>query len=158
VNKVKKTNFFKPLLIVFLLYPITLSAQCGISVDKPMNFGLFNPIESEIKSSVVFLKVSCSGEDISNYKIIFSRGKGRSISPRYMLGKSNKLGYNLYIDAARTIIWGNGRNGSSPLYGTGPCTELKPCTHVVYGKLTGSNAKLNAGEYQDTVRILLQYE
>lgn len=40
-----------------------------------------------------------------------------SFSSRYMLSGANRLYYNMYTDAARTVVWGDGTAGSSTVNG-----------------------------------------
>jgi len=110
-------------------------------------------------SSIAYIRVACSDDTpIGRYKIALTRGKGRSFFPRFMKSDKSRVAYNLYIDPGRSIIWGNGRKGSV-LQGVGPCTELAPCTHVIYGKANIlSKQKIKSGEFQDRVRVVLYHD
>jgi len=145
-------------LLSMLFYVPALFANCGLVVERAMNFGLYNVAQKNPLHSVLFLKVTCAQGNVGHYKIALSRGKGRSYTPRRMRGEQGAIYYNLYLDPARSVVWGNGRRGTVLVEGNGPCTDLKPCRHVIYGKVTGSSNKLSAEHYVDTIRAVLFYD
>jgi spore coat protein U-like protein len=70
-----------------------------------------------------------------------------------MLNGANTLNYNLYMDAARTVVWGDKSSGTSNY--TALLAAL-PVTLSVYGRIPArQNAK--AGNFADTVVITLLF-
>jgi len=92
--------------------------------------------------------VSC---DISSpYTISLSTGAGTYAS-RTMTGSSGTLVYNLYVDATRLSIWGDGSPGTGTVGGT-----ANTASHTVYGRIP---ARQNApvGSYTDTIIVTLTF-
>lgn len=70
-----------------------------------------------------------------------------------MLKGSEPLNYNLYLDSARTTIWGNGTSGTSFIT-TSPAVANNDLT--VYGRtLLGQN--VSAGIYSDSVTVTVEW-
>lgn len=93
------------------------------------------------------------------YTVALSRGFGGSYSPRKMSGGRGSLGYNLYLDAARVTIWGDGSGGTLPLRGTmllSPTSPAQQVIHNIYG-LIPALQDVYAGTYTDTITITLTY-
>jgi spore coat protein U-like protein len=63
---------------------------------------------------------------------------------------SLRLGYNLYLDALRSSIWGNGTSGTDHLSTTVPANGSVNVT--IYGRIS---AKQDAriGAYSDTITV-----
>ena len=64
------------------------------------------------------------------------------------------LTYNLYMDAARQIVWGNGANGTS--HYTAASSLLSDVTVTVYGRIA-THQDADVGVYSDTVVVTLNY-
>ena len=84
-----------------------------------------------------------------------------SYSPRQMAFGSARLNYNLYRDAARTLIWGNGLSGTSvatasftvgPGVGNGTRTAQLP----VYGRVPPQQV-VGMGAYSDTIVVTVTF-
>lgn len=82
---------------------------CSVSTS-PFNFGNYNPIDPGALDATGTLSVTCSSpvlEVAFSYEVQFGSGGGDQIN-REMTGGPWSLAYNLYTNAARTIIWGDG--------------------------------------------------
>ena len=80
-------------------------------------------------------------------------GSSGSYGARSMLNGANTLSYNLYLDAARTQVWGDESNGTSNF---SALLNQLPVTLSVYGRIPArQNAK--AGNYTDTVVITILF-
>jgi spore coat protein U-like protein len=82
-------------------------------------------------------------------------GNSNSFSPRSMTGQIGQLAYNLYLDAARTSVWGDGGGGSSYYQNGGPPTDTDVRVPV-YGRIPGGQS-VAPGTYSDTILISLDY-
>jgi spore coat protein U-like protein len=87
--------------------------------------------------------------------IELSAGGAASFSPRAMAGAGSSLSYNLYLNAARTTIWGDGTGGTSRY---GPVTPVSGVgvTVPVYGRApAGQNVPI--GTYADTIVVTVLF-
>jgi spore coat protein U-like protein len=75
-------------------------------------------------------------------------GSAGAFSPRTMLRSGEPLNYNLYLDAARTQVWGNGTSGTSTHSNSN--FALFPVVVPIYARIfAGQN--VTVGSYSDTV-------
>lgn len=72
-----------------------------------------------------------------------------------MSGGRQALGYNLYMDAAGTEVWGDGTDGSHTYVVNWPPVD-KSVSVPIYGRLFG-NHSASAGSYQDDVSVVVSY-
>jgi spore coat protein U-like protein len=129
----------------------TVRANCAITATD-LNFGDYLPSAGDV-SVQSSLSVRCTNG--TPYTVSLNAGSttGGSITQRLMANGANRLQYNLYTDAARTTVWGDGTTGSRPA-GTG--SGLQPARAVdypVYGLLPDSATNQDApvGVYADVV-------
>jgi len=72
-----------------------------------------------------------------------------------MLKGSEALNYNLYLDAARTIIWGDGTAGTQTYFIKNP-TNNQDVTVPVYGRVpTGQS--VSKGTYSNTITVTINF-
>ncbi|AAU90451.1 MULTISPECIES: Csu type fimbrial protein [Methylococcus] len=138
--------------------------QCDIgNISVP--HAVYDPTDSNPNSSGVgTVGITCHLKNAKQtqqvqYTIALSRGSSGSYNPRRMSGGRGSLGYNLYLDAARVTIWGDGSGGTFPLRGTlllNPTTPVQQVIHNIYG-LIPPLQDVYAGTYTDTVTITLTY-
>ncbi len=109
------------------------------------------------------LNVSCTRT--TPYTVALSAGanaEGNDVTNRAMVatvgGTTERLGYQLYLDAARSNVWGDGSGtNSSVKTGTGAGLLLaQPQTLVVYGQVAGEQ-DVPPGNYTDTVTATVTY-
>ncbi|HEX5214088.1 MAG TPA: spore coat U domain-containing protein [Vicinamibacterales bacterium] len=89
-------------------------------------------------------------------EISFSTGLGGDYNPRTMTGTgTDRLEYNLYRDAARTQIWGDGTRGTSTLAGDVGASEVT-ATAIVYGRMpAGQN--VTGGAFFDVIVMTIDF-
>ena len=147
------------LLLTIAPLPAHAIAVCTVSALGPIV--TYDPNNSLATNGAGNVTVNCSLIGIISllvaYQIQFSTGSSNSFSPRTMNYLSNQLGYNLYTDAARSIVWGNGSPGTSVvsdgyLLGLGPVIRNYP----IYLQIPPSQF-VPAGVYNDTITITLVY-
>jgi spore coat protein U-like protein len=82
------------------------SAQtCSISTT-PVSFGVYDVFSSTPLNSTGSVNYQCTW--IVHQRTVFlSKGSAPTNNPRQMVSGANRLNYNLYLDAARTQIWGD---------------------------------------------------
>ncbi len=87
--------------------------------------------------------------------IALSQGGGTSYATRRMVKGIDQLFYNLYLDAGRTIIWGNGSAGTQAYIIKNPPNN-QDINVPIFGRVP---ALQNAGEgaYSDTITVTLMF-
>ncbi len=84
------------------------------------------------------------------YTIALSPGNG-SYAPRVMKSGVHSLTYNLYTDATRTTIWGDGTGGTGVVSGNAIIAN-----HTIYGRVpAGQN--VNVGSYSDSLIVTITF-
>jgi spore coat protein U-like protein len=83
--------------------------------------------------------------------VSLSRGSSGTYQPRQLRQGARAIGYNLYRDAARTQIWGDGTGGTFTVLG-----QRGNRTLVIYGRIFPGQPAA-AGSYADTVVATLNF-
>ena len=142
-----------------LLLPVSLvvnaAATCDMTVS-PLNFGNYNYLANDMQSSNGSIAVRCSGSsnELISYRIKITAGSSGDFSSRAMVSQGENLHYNIYLDPARTIVWGDGTGGSS--YLTGSCRTGNTCRYPVYATILSSNNGVIVGNYTDNIQYILE--
>lgn len=75
---------------------------------------------------------------------------------RYLANGTERLRYQLYQDAARSIVWGDGSNGGTRMsinFPVGGATQ----SYTVYARLFSVSPLPSAGIYTDTITVTVSY-
>src|SRR5687768_9685364 len=96
-----------------LLAASPAAEACNVSAS-PLSFGAIDPLEQRDTDSTGTITVTCPA--LTPYSISINTGSG-SFSERRMTDGSNTLRYQVYTDASRSVIWGDGTGGSTVLAG-----------------------------------------
>jgi spore coat protein U-like protein len=136
----------------------SLDANCLIDSAGDIAFGTYDPLggsDIDVSSNLV---TRCT--KTTPYAIALSAGGSGSFAPRKMDSagaNTDQLSYNLYTDAPRTIIWGDGTGGTSTQGGTGAgILAAAAVTRSIFGRLF-SGQDLSADTYSDTVTVTVSY-
>ncbi len=114
-----------------------------------VSFGSYNPLSPLPLDAVGTVSYDCPPPAAP--VITLSRGASPTYTPRQMTGL-DALQYNLYVDAARTLIWGDGTGGTSVVNGPSGVGM----TVSVYGRIFPlQNAA--AGPYSDVIFVTLNF-
>ncbi len=124
---------------------------CSFTTVVPVSFGAYDVFDTGAVDAAGSLGVTCPGAMPTDTIIItLSAGDAGTWAPRAMTGAgATDLAYNLYRDAARTIVWGDGTSGSSS-YGPVSAPLTGEHTVSVYGRVPALQ-DVQAGGYTDTV-------
>lgn len=128
---------------------------CTVASTVAVNFGTY--VGTQLDSTGL-LNINCGTGTVT----MITLGQGANPSgtstdaapDRQMASGANVLGYALYQDAARTVVWGNttGPTGTGlPYTGTGATDAI-----TVYGRIPTGTAPGN-GVYSDTVVVTVNY-
>jgi spore coat protein U-like protein len=149
-----------PALVVFALLVTSTPAsaqrmRCSITNAVGPSFGPYDTLSASPRDSAGFISFRCDGVGPSDMLVIeISRGRGHSFMPRRMSRRGEKLEYNLYLDAARTIIWGDGSRGTSR-YQVRP-VEGRAESVPIYGRIPARQTVV-PGSYSDHVMLTVNY-
>jgi len=130
---------------------------CSTSVTS-IAFGNYNTQSLSPTDTVGTVSVSCSSPDPANstMSIALSPGSSGNANARAMQAASHPLYYNLYTNAARTIIWGDDSGGGESVAASFPATSRSTVKLSIYGRIP---AQQNAwvGTYHDSVTVTVSY-
>jgi spore coat protein U-like protein len=87
------------------------AAECKIALVANVIFGNYDPVSGASADTVGQIGVKCAGATIVTIKL--GPGNGGGFWPRSMTSGADTLPYNLYQDAARTTVWGDGTSSTS---------------------------------------------
>jgi spore coat protein U-like protein len=129
--------------IVALAIPCIAAAECSLNVVD-VSFGSYDTFALAHTDITGTVSVSCDTE--TSLQVSLSAGLG-TFATRHMTNGPSNLLYNLYMDASRVSIWGDGSPGTSllSLSGTGG-------SYTVYGRIL-AHQNVSVGVYGDTVTV-----
>jgi spore coat protein U-like protein len=136
-----------------------LLANCNVNATS-VSFGAYNVFNPSPTDATGQVTVSCTGLVLSlsvSYQIQLSPGSSGSFAARTLVSGANLLSYNLYRDAARTSIWGDGSSGTSTVndgYSLGLFTVIR--NYNVYGRIPALQNAV-AGSYADSIIVTVNY-
>lgn len=125
--------------------------SCNISVTG-VNFGSYNVFGTSPVDSTGSVSFAC-GTSVRNITVTLSTGQSSTYNPRTMIKAGEALSYNLYRNAARTNIWGNGTSGTSQFSVGNPADNT---TLTIYGRIPAAQ-DVSAGSYADTVTATINF-
>ncbi len=144
-------------------------AGCSVS-SSGLSFGAYQPLtfSGQLISADVLstgtISITCSNMlSLGSYTLALgpsADGGGDRISTRYMANSSGgaNMAFNLYTDARRSVVWGNGGIGAQ-VSGSLPVVTLGSYTDnvTVYGKIPAGQNTLKAGSFSGSVTMTLTY-
>ena len=129
-------------------------------------FGVYDPTLSTPDDSNGSVRVTCfytgpGGADSTNYTVTLSTGSSGTFASRRLTAGASLLNYNLFRDAGRSQIWGNGTAGSSIVTGNikvgpGAGNNTRFVDHPVYGRIPAQQ-DADTGNYSDTILVTLTF-
>jgi spore coat protein U-like protein len=151
---------FCVLLGLLLGSPAMLHAASSCSLSSTgLSFGNFNLLDSAPRDSSSSLTVTCTGitGEIVSYSLAAALLPAYS-DTRIMANGSYSLRYNFFVDAARTVVFGDGTHGSA-LIGGGMTLSgsQNQAAHTIYARIEGHQNVAPPGSYVDTVVLTISY-
>jgi spore coat protein U-like protein len=148
------------ILCVLIILPDTANAarRCNIRITS-VNFGVYVPGSSMDVDANGEIRVRCRGNPApgqpNSYILRMDGGQTGNPASRAMLSGVVNLFYNLFSDAARFVIWGDGSAGTSPV--TQFISERRyNKTHTVYGRVfVGQDP--DVGGYADAPMVTIEF-
>jgi spore coat protein U-like protein len=140
---------------VMLLAPATGQAVCSVSASG-VAFGVYNPFAGGPQNATGTVTVNCS-QFFGAYSVALNGGLngGGGFSNRRMRAGPAPLGYQLYVDAGHTAVWGDGTGGSVTV-NSGTCFANCKTSYSVHGRIPARQA-VGPGTYGDTILVTVTF-
>jgi spore coat protein U-like protein len=124
--------------------------NCRINVT-PMSFGTYMPLTPTHVDVIGQFTIRCQAQSGTFVVAIGPGMSGNQLARILSAGAGNSLDYNLYRDAARTQIWGDGNPPSFVVTGVRP-NRGRPTVYnyPIYGRIFANQAP-NPGQYADSL-------
>lgn len=132
------------------------SQSCTFGVSA-MSFGQVDTLSGAQTNSTASMSVNCSGTPLARILICPNLGAGTggaTAAARQMLSGANILNYQLFSDAARSIVWGS---YSWPYPARAPALAMTLSilgtgsgSATIYGAVLGSQSTVAPGNYLST--------
>lgn len=131
-------------------------SSCSFVTVVGVSFGSYDTLSASPVDSTGSLTYNCQNVGPTDQITIdLSKGSASTYTPRRILSGANVLQFNLFRDAARTVIWGDNTGGSSH-YGPERPPDGTNVTVTVYGRIPGSQ-NVKAGSYADTIVATINF-
>ena len=135
------------------------AATCTISA-VPIAFGSYNPVTQAAVNTTATITTTCTSLLVAgSYSISIGSGQSGTPTARYLLSNSNRLNYQIYVNAARTQVAGDGTAGTATVSGSiTPLVGLLVVTRTdtLYATIPGGQLAA-PGTYSDTLILQLTY-
>lgn len=145
--------------MVLCTLPKFVSAACSVTT-LTLAFGNFSSFVSRPHDSVGNIAVTCTGTPGApvRYSLVLNPGSGGSFAQRGMrLASGATLNYNIYADAARSVVWGDGNSGTLVIADAYSLVGSRVTrNYPVYGRIFG-NQNLPPGFYTDSILVTLSF-
>jgi spore coat protein U-like protein len=127
---------------------ITLQNDCTITFND-INHGTVPSLAADRDADSVGDNITCSFAD--SYTIALNVGTGGgTYATRTLANGPNTLNFNVYSDAARTTIWGDGSGGSAVLTKTSTGGGVADAIDV-HSRVFGGQTGKPEGTYSSTI-------
>ena len=140
-----------------LALPGMVEAVCQIQLSS-LKFGMYDSLGTSPLDSVGTLTYFCS-QPVPIVSITIDRGGAGNVRDRRMVksagGGSDGLFYNIYLDPARTTVWGDGTQGSHIWSTRTPAVRTR-IDVPIYGRIPGGQ-DISPGSYVDTLMVTINY-
>jgi spore coat protein U-like protein len=135
-------------------------ASCGLSATT-LAFGTYVPSSGSPSDFTATITLTCI---VSGTTPIPIHGTISLISPGARSGRqlgdgAHRLRYQLYLDPARTVLWGDAGDGDATAAISGVVGPTNPFRQVltVYGRILARQSDARVGNYGDQITVVLNY-
>jgi spore coat protein U-like protein len=138
--------------------------SCTIET-RPLSFGNYDPLAGTDVDAIGQIIYLCSNGNSGNassanatpkaIRIELDQGSSQSFEKREMVGPGERLGYNIYLDATRQTIWGNGTQGTEVYFDAHPPNKTA-VTVPAFGRIFRLQ-DVDAGSYADVIGVRILF-
>lgn len=134
----------------------TPAKACTISATG-VAFGAYNPRSGSADNGTGRIELACP-PSVRDPEVAIGTGSSGSYATRNMTSGATLLNYNLYTNAARTNVWGDGSGGTSTvtLNGGSVSQGVRRFSRTVYGRIPALQ-NVKAGSYNDTLIVTVTF-
>jgi spore coat protein U-like protein len=133
-------------LVVLHLGSLRAEAACAISTT-PVVFGTYSVLSATATTSTGTVTITCGND--TNVAIQLGTGASGTYVNRELRSGAERLFYNLFRNAAMTIVWGDGTAGTQQVVIVNPPNN-RPRDVTIYGRIPALQDAV-VGAYTDTV-------
>lgn len=141
-------------LVAVVGWSAAVTAHAGCFVDAgALAFGTYDVSDTQPRDSMLVLTVSCQEAQPRSVSVaIGPSSTSGQITPRQMAGGSmgDRLAYNLFVDAGRTQVWGDGTIANAVTLES--VTRETPRQLTVFGRVP-PRQNIGAGSYSDAITV-----
>lgn len=138
-----------PALALAVLATAPVAHACSVSATS-LVFGSIDPLLPMHTDSTAVLTVQCPTP--SDYSVSVTPGGG-TYAGRDMASGTGMLRYQLYVDASRLSVWGDGTGGTVMISGS---ADASGSTHTVYGRVP-HQPFARPGVYTDSLIVTVSF-
>ncbi len=131
--------------------PPASGPTCTVGAGGLIAFGAYDPFAPAPLDSVGTITLDCPIGQVATVSL--GTGQAGTFAPRALRGPGGAtLGYNLYLDALRTRVWGDGTGGTF----TGPFDSRKGKQVSIFARAFAGQ-DVPAGAYADTIVVTVEF-
>jgi spore coat protein U-like protein len=131
------------------------AATCSILNTSGVAFGAYDTFSTMPVDSTGLVSFRCTGVAQGDMlSIELGRGGTGTFLPRAMIYGRWRLEYNLFLDAARTVVWGDGTSGTS-VYSV-HTVEGQSVSVPIFGRAL-PRQNVAPGVYNDLIVLTMNY-
>ena len=134
--------------------PATAAMNCSITLS-PFSFGNYAAGNATPLDVTGQLGVRCTGS-AGVFIAKISAGASGTFAQRQMLFGPYRLGYNFYLNASRSVVWGDGTGGSQVGNGVKLLPGQQNFKLPIYGRVFPLQS-VGAGAYRDNVLVTIVF-
>ncbi len=129
---------------------------CTITVAG-VTFGAYDPQLAAPDDGAGTVDLACH-PSVQSPVVSMNAGAYGSMATRKMASGASRLDYNLYTTIARTIVWGDGSQGSATVTMTGGRVNsgVRRFSRTIYGRIP-TGQFVPAGTYGDTITVTVTF-
>ena len=126
-------------------------ALCTID-SSGLEFGVYDPLDPSPLDGTGGITYTCSAHIV--VAIVMTPGSSGT-AERTMTGGADTLAYNLYLDSARTKVWGDGTLGTATYVDLNPPIDSTVGVPV-YGRIPARQS-VSEGRYTDNLTVVMVF-
>jgi len=140
------------------------AVDCTVSTTG-VAFGIYDPLGAAPSDSTGNVTIVCNylsgGAAQIAYSVALSTGSSGTYVRRQLQAGTTALNYNLFIDSARSAVWGDGSTGTSVASGSatmgpGVGNGRREDSRTIYGRVPAAQDAL-PGSYTDSIIVTLVF-
>lgn len=141
--------------LLCLLLGSEAGAACTVSTSG-VSFGAYDVFVSAPLDSMGAVTVACDqAPPVDVIIAIGPSGTSGGFIPRQMRSASSpdRLNYNLFVNAGRSTVWGDGAPGTSTVF-LKNVTKNRPRVTTIYGRIPAGQ-DVSVGSYSDSLTVTI---